>query len=90
MIGAANDVRLKSRAEDILHQRERHIYRRIDRMFAVLMAVQWIGVVVAALCVSPRTWSGADSSVHPHVWYAFWMGGVLATLPIWMAWRRPG
>ncbi|MBA4107510.1 MAG: hypothetical protein C0485_17370 [Pirellula sp.] len=90
MISATGDARLKARADEILHQRERHIYRRIDRMFAVLMVVQWIGAVATALCISPRTWSGATSSLHPHVWFAFWVGGALASLPVWLAWRRPG
>ena len=90
MIIATDDATLKARADEILRKRERHIYRRIDRMFAVLMVVQWIGAVVTALCVAPRTWSGGTSSLHPHVWFAFWGGGVLASLPIWLAWRRPG
>ncbi|QDT76303.1 PAS domain-containing hybrid sensor histidine kinase/response regulator [Lacipirellula limnantheis] len=90
MISAAADSRQQLRAEEILRQRERQIYRRIDRMFAVLMMVQWLGAVATALCVSPRTWSGATSEVHPHVWYAFWAGGALASLPVWLAWRRPG
>jgi two-component system sensor histidine kinase/response regulator len=90
MIGNASDRSIQARADDILRQRERHIYRRIDRMFAVLMAIQWIGGVAAALCVSPRTWSGAAANLHPHVWYAFWMGGTLALAPIWLAWKRPG
>ena len=79
MISATGDARLKARADEILHQRERHIYRRIDRMFAVLMVVQWIGAVATALCISPRTWSGATSSLHPHVWFAFCVGGALAS-----------
>jgi two-component system, sensor histidine kinase and response regulator len=90
MISASGDAQLKARADEILRLREQQIYRRIDRMFAVLMIIQWVGAVGTALCVSPRTWSGATSSLHPHVWFAFWIGGVLASLPVWLAWRRPG
>ncbi|WP_442484426.1 response regulator [Aeoliella sp. SH292] len=61
------------------------IYRRTDRMFAVLMALQWIGGIVIAYYVSPHTWIGATSQVHPHLWMAIVGGGVLAALPIAMA-----
>lgn len=90
MIRTAFDPLLQRRADDIRYQREHQIYRRIDRMFAVLMVVQWVGAIGTSILLSPRSWNGSVSSVHPHVWYAFWMGGVLASLPIYLAWRRPG
>ena len=90
MISVSGDVKLQGRADEILRQRERLIYRRIDRMFASLMMIQWIGAIAMALFVSPLTWSGETSSLHPHVWFAFWMGGILAIVPSWLAWRRPG
>ena len=66
------------------------IHVRTDRMFVVLMTLQWIGGIVMALVVSPRTWIGAQSSVHPHVMMAVLGGAVLAGLPIALALLRPG
>ena len=90
MIRTASNPLLQRRADDIRQQRERHIYRRIDRMFAVLMLVQWVGAIGTAILLSPRNWNGSVSHIHPHVWYAFWLGGVLTSLPVYLAWRRPG
>ncbi|MBI1346255.1 PAS domain S-box protein [bacterium] len=66
------------------------IYCRTDRMFAVLIFLQWLGGIVAALVISPRTWAGAESHVHPHLILAIVGGGVLASLPIAMALLQPG
>jgi two-component system, sensor histidine kinase and response regulator len=90
MIARTDDAQIQSRAKEILQKRELQIYRRIDRMFAVLMIVQWVGAVGTALCVSPQTWSGAQAAVHPHVWFALIGGGIISSLPVWMAWRMPG
>jgi signal transduction histidine kinase/ActR/RegA family two-component response regulator/HPt (histidine-containing phosphotransfer) domain-containing protein len=74
----------------ILNCHHELIYRRTDRMFAVLMLLQWAGSVLGALWLSPRTWSGATSSVHPHVWLAIFLGGALCCLPVTLAWFAPG
>ncbi|MFO0941523.1 MAG: ATP-binding protein [Pirellulales bacterium] len=57
---------------------------RTDRIFAVLMLLQWVGGIVLALVVSPRAWAGTDSYVHPHLMMAIFGGGILASLPIAM------
>ncbi len=59
-------------------------------MFATLMALQWVGAIAMALVVSPRTWIGTESSVHPHLMMAIFGGAVLASLPILLAVYRPG
>ena len=72
---------------DELHLR---IFKQTDRLFAGLMAVQWIGGIVAALCLSPTTWAGGQSSINIHVWAAIFVGGALAVLPIGMVLMYPG
>lgn len=66
------------------------VHMRADRVFAVLMVVQWVGVVTAALVLTPRTWVGRSSWTHPHVFTAACIGGLLAVPPIVLALRRPG
>ena len=78
------------RANEILHAFQRQIYIRIDRMFTVLLLLQWAAAVGLALWLAPRTWSGAASSVHPHVWLAVIFGGAICSLPIVLVWWRPG
>ncbi|MCA1565949.1 MAG: EAL domain-containing protein [Acidobacteria bacterium] len=59
-------------------------------MFAVLMAIQWVAAVAAALWLSPKTWAGPDSQTHIHVWAALFLGGVVSLFPIALALTRPG
>ena len=63
----------------------RLIHVGTDRMFAKVMLLQWIAGIVMAYFVSPATWDGAASELHPHVIMAAVGGGVLASLPIYLA-----
>ena len=82
--------RISRRAEEIFTENRRAIFCRTDRMFAILMAVQFAAGIIAALLISPRTWSGSVSQVHPHVWAAVVVGGLIASLPITLAFALPG
>ncbi len=77
-------------AAELYHAHRQSIYRRTDRVFATLMAVQWIFGIVAAVFLSPRTWVGAASHIHPHIWAALFLGGAISALPIGLALLKPG
>ncbi len=62
----------------------------IDRRFAALLGVQYVFGIVVALGLSPRTWDGATSSVHPHVWAAITLGALISGPGIALALLRPG
>jgi signal transduction histidine kinase len=80
-----------SRRADELFTAARHaIHVRTDRLFAGLMAFQWLLGIVFALLVSPLTWEGDVSSTHVHVWAALWLGGVISLFPALLGWFRPG
>ena len=81
---------VKNQAQSIFDTQRQAIYRRTDRLFALLMALQWAGAVLAACFLSPRTWSGTESQVHPHVWAAIFLGGLLSIFPICLALLCPG
>jgi signal transduction histidine kinase/DNA-binding NarL/FixJ family response regulator len=81
---------LEQRADDIRRAGEQRIYVRTDRMFVALMLGQWIAAVVLAIWNTPLTWVGETSSIHPHVWLAMAMGGVLCAGPAYLTWRWPG
>jgi hypothetical protein len=66
------------------------VWRDTDRMFAWLMAGQWVFGIVVALLISPYGWEGKVQTVHAHVWTAILLGGVLSALPIGLAILRPG
>ncbi|WP_342373889.1 methyl-accepting chemotaxis protein [Myxococcus stipitatus] len=81
---------LARRSRDIFDEHQNALSRRTDRMFAVLMGLQWLGGLVIALVLSPRTWEGTSSQVHPHVWAAGVLGLVVASLPVTLSLLRPG
>src|SRR4051794_21434202 len=77
-------------AEAIFAAGEDKSHAEIDRLFAVLMLLQWITAIAIAFVVSPRTWIGDESRVHVHVWAAVLLGGALSGLPILFAQMMPG
>lgn len=78
-----------SRSDELLADHARMVVRRTNRMFAVLFLLQWIGGIVLALVVSPKTWIGAQSMTHVHVWAAVLLGGALSAGPIVCIFRFP-
>jgi two-component system sensor histidine kinase/response regulator len=79
-----------TRAEQIFHEQHLKICQQTDRSFAALMIIQWLAGIAAALWISPRTWAGAESWIHLHVWLAILFGGVITWYPVTLAWLRPG
>jgi signal transduction histidine kinase len=92
MTDATMEGRPETSARAALYLREyrNDIYTWTDRLFAKLMIAQWIFGICLTLWVSPRTWIGASSEVHWHVFAAVFLGGMLAGLPVRMVWLQPG
>jgi hypothetical protein len=70
------------------HVQARHV--AADRMFAVLMIVQWVFAIVLAVLVSPYAWAGKVREFHPHLYAAIFMGAGIALFPVLLAIYRPG
>ncbi|HLJ54934.1 MAG TPA: ATP-binding protein [Chthonomonadaceae bacterium] len=87
---AANDDSLARRTEELFAEHRQSIYIRTDRIFAGLMVFQWIAGIVAALVISPRTWTGPVSQTHIHVWVALVLGGIITAFPVALILARPG
>lgn len=86
----AHEKDILERATDLFHRNCSEIYCRTDRLFARLMILQWIAGVGASLWVSPKTWVGAYSETHIHVWLAILLGGLISLFPVWLTQTRPG
>ncbi len=82
--------RTKARALELFAAHLRDVHVKTDRTFAILLGVEWLVGSLFACLISPRAWAGRESSVHPHVLAAIFLGGVLVSLPIGLAWRFPG
>ena len=78
------------RTEELFAAYQHDIYRRTDRLFAGLMAFQWLLGIAFALWVSPLTWEGEVSRTHLHVWAAVVLGGVISLFPALLGWFRAG
>ncbi|HJR05669.1 MAG TPA: EAL domain-containing protein [Pyrinomonadaceae bacterium] len=83
-------VSCRSRAENLFDEHRQAIFKRTDRMFAVLMLIQWVAGIAAALWLSPKTWAGSHSQTHIHVWAAVFLGSAISLFPITLALLRPG
>ena len=89
-IERVEESKVFKRAEAIFREHADAVSRRADRLFAVLMAVQWVAGIVVAIVLSPWAWEGKVRTVHVHVLAAVVLGGLLSGLPIALVLRRPG
>ncbi|HEY4117047.1 MAG TPA: ATP-binding protein [Byssovorax sp.] len=89
-MNAVLDPDTSARAGELFSQHEQHIAERTDRMLGGLLVIEWLAGIVLSLVLSPRTWSGEQSSTHPHVLAAIFVGGVVALFPAACALLRPG
>ncbi|HEY1661432.1 MAG TPA: ATP-binding protein [Verrucomicrobiae bacterium] len=78
------------RVAELFNEQWQNIICHTDRLFSWLMVFQWFFAVGLALWISPRTWAGMDSRIHPHVWLAIFLGGIITSLPVFVARTQPG
>jgi len=74
---------------ELIQEQTNRIAWNTSRIFAVLMLLQWLGAMLTAAIVSPRTWSGSTSSVHLHVWTSVTLGGIITLLPVALGLLQP-
>jgi two-component system sensor histidine kinase/response regulator len=77
------------RARQLVKQHQDQIYAQTSRLFAILMLVQWLAGIGAAIWISPHTWVGTTSHVHLHVWLSIFLGGGITSLPVFLTLTRP-
>ncbi len=90
MLEGVDPRSIARRADALFDNQLANGYRGVDRLFAVLLPLQWLGALAMALVVSPLAWAGASYSIHPHVGFAILLGGATVALPIALALARPG
>ena len=90
MSNLVNSEKIESRAQMLVDSQLTRLHCRVDRLFAGLMVFQWMAAILAALFLSPLTWIGATSQIHLHVWASVLLGGVITSLPVFLALNRPG
>src|SRR5258706_15249048 len=77
------------RAHELMREHQSQIYEKTSRLFAILMPIQWVAGIIAAVWISPRTWEGTTSAIHLHVYVAVFLGGAITALPVFLAMTKP-
>jgi two-component system sensor histidine kinase/response regulator len=77
------------RTAELVAEHKDRTHEQTSRLFTILMLVQWVAGIAAAIWISPRTWAGATSQVHLHVWLAIFLGGAITSLPVALTIFRP-
>ena len=81
---------VSQRVEALVQEQLLSLRKRTDRVFTVLLPLEWLAGLLMALLVSPRAWSGTSSHVHIHVWMALMLGGAIVAYPLYLTIARPG
>lgn len=81
MYSASDNLVTERRAEYLFEEDRLELFKRIDKLFLVLLYFEWALATVIAFALSPQTWDGPQSSIHIHVVEAFLFGGALISLP---------
>ncbi len=68
------------RASELYSAQREKLNKNTDRLFGILMPVQWVGAIIWAVAATPASWTGTDSFIHPHVWAAVVLGALI-TIP---------
>ncbi len=92
VLGAVSDQKVTERARGTALFEERFLasHKRVDRLFAYLMMLQWVAGIILAVTVSPYAWAGKTHTVHSHVFIAVFLGGLITAMPVLLALKRPG
>ncbi len=78
------------RAQAIFRDYYQAIACRTDRLLLGLMILQWAAGIGAAIVISPRAWAGLSSRPHPNILIAVFLGGLVVSLPVYLAHWHPG
>ena len=73
----------------LFNELRKSTFRSTDRLFAILMVLQWIGGIVVAFVVTPQTWVGGEAETHLHMYAAVGLGGLITLGPAALAYLRP-
>lgn len=85
----STSAEIARRAACIYHEQLEVVHSWTNRLFVGLLLAQWLFGIGLATCISPLTWVGSTSYIHPHVWAALLLGGLLTSMPIGLIFLVP-
>jgi hypothetical protein len=87
---SGSNPQVAERAAELRDAQVRERRAKVDRMFAILLGIQYVAGIIGAIVVSPYAWAGKERVLHMHVWVAILGGAGIVILPILLAFFRPG
>ena len=88
LIGAI--PKIAERARELESNDRLSVARRVDRIFAVLLPIQWLGCLAVAVYISPLAWEGTAGPFQPRPLASVGFGGLVIAVPMLLALLRPG
>lgn len=85
-----SDQSYDSRAFDFFREHQYFIFRRTDRLFAVLLTLQWFAAILTAYFLSPIFRAKFQPDAMSDVYLAFLLGGAIVSLPTFLSFLFPG
>ena len=80
---------MNARVKAVYQQERNDVVRHANRMFVVLLLLQCLALILAALFITPRTWIGSLSYAHTHLWAAVILGPLLTIAPVALVYLQP-
>ncbi|MBX3434648.1 MAG: PAS domain-containing protein [Pirellulales bacterium] len=71
----------RNQAECVYRSQLSALRQQTNRVLVRLLLCEWVFSVILAIWVSPVAWSGAEHSLHVHVFAGVVLGGILAIWP---------
>lgn len=81
-------TQLDQQEQELFRQRQLETQSAINRMFAILLLIQFVATIALAMFLTPLTWSAWESNVNVHVWGSILLGSVLAIYPAYLGMFR--
>ena len=84
------EVEIQSRAQVLYKEDLDAVHRRTDGLMSILLGLQWVFGIFAAIWLSPLSWAGNQSTISFNVYAAIFFGGTITVFPIVLARLLPG
>lgn len=78
----ADPALVRQRIEQLYASYERSVFAKTNQLFWWLLIAQWAFAVLIAAVWSPFAWAGAESSLHPHLLAAIFIGAIIVLPPL--------
>lgn len=82
--------RIAARTAALLRESEWQIHRSTDRMFGVLITLQWLGQAAVAAWLSEAAWHARGDGGPAHIWVALFVGACVVAGTLLVISAKPG